>query len=112
MVPSARTAAWDDGAYAVALAARTAGADLVRFAEDLRAVAVAFALAVFRRFTGFAALDCDDLAVRCPRSPSFDEFLRDFLDIRLPFVAFRGSTIGVLRVSSPASGFVSVAGQF
>jgi hypothetical protein len=79
------------------LAARTAGADLVRFAEVLRAEAVAFALAVFRRFTDFAASDCDDLAVRCPRSPSFDEFLRDFLDIRLPFVAFAGSIIAVLK---------------
>src|SRR6202000_536784 len=28
------------------------------------------------------------------------DFLRDFLDIRLPFVAFSGSIIGILRVSS------------
>jgi hypothetical protein len=37
-------------------------------------------------------------------------FLRDFLDIRLPFVAFGGSTIGVLRVLSvvPESATVQV----
>ena len=39
------------------------------------------------------------------------EFLRVFLDIRLPFVAFGGSTNGILRVMSEAGGFVSHAGQ-
>jgi hypothetical protein len=33
-----------------------------------------------------------------------EDFLRDFLDIRLPFVAFGGSIIGVLR-SCPANQF-------
>jgi hypothetical protein len=39
-----------------------------------------------------------------------DVFLRDFLDIRLPFVAFGGSTIRVLRVLSgvPESATVQV----
>jgi hypothetical protein len=39
------------------------------------------------------------------------DFLRVFLDIRLPFVAFRGSTIRVLRVASLRSGFAPAAGQ-
>jgi hypothetical protein len=46
-----------------------------------------------RLFTGFAPFDRDD----CARSPTFEEFLRDFLDIRLPFVAFAGSIIEVLK---------------
>ena len=40
-----------------------------------------------------------------------EDFLRVFLDIRLPFVAFRRSTIRVLRVSSPVAGFAPAAGQ-
>jgi hypothetical protein len=39
------------------------------------------------------------------------DFLRVFLDIRLPFVAFGGSTIGELRVLSPQAGIESAAGQ-
>ena len=39
------------------------------------------------------------------------EFLRVFLDIRLPFVAFRRSTIRVLRVSPLTVGFAPAAGQ-
>jgi hypothetical protein len=38
-------------------------------------------------------------------------FLRVFLDIRLPFVAFGGSTNRVLRVSSRPAGFAPAAGQ-
>ncbi|OKO71344.1 hypothetical protein AC628_28620 [Bradyrhizobium sp. NAS96.2] len=40
-----------------------------------------------------------------------EDFLRVFLDIRLPFVAFRSSTIGVLRVLFAVAGFASAAGQ-
>jgi hypothetical protein len=40
-----------------------------------------------------------------------EDFLRVFLDIRLPFVAFGGSTIRVLRVSSRVVGFAPAAGQ-
>ncbi|HAQ78756.1 MAG: hypothetical protein CFE30_30920 [Bradyrhizobium sp. PARBB1] len=40
-----------------------------------------------------------------------EDFLRVFLDIRLPFVAFRSSTIGVLRVLLAAAGFAPAAGQ-
>jgi hypothetical protein len=40
-----------------------------------------------------------------------EDFLRVFLDIRLPFVAFRRSTIRVLRVSPLTVGFAPAAGQ-
>ena len=40
-----------------------------------------------------------------------EDFLRVFLDIRLPFVAFRRSTIRVLRVSPLTAGFAPAAGQ-
>ena len=39
------------------------------------------------------------------------DFLRVILDIRLPFVAFRGSTIEVLRVLPVTHGFGPAAGQ-
>jgi hypothetical protein len=40
-----------------------------------------------------------------------EDFLRVLLDIRLPFVAFRRSTIRVLRVSPLTVGFAPAAGQ-
>jgi hypothetical protein len=40
-----------------------------------------------------------------------EDFLRVFLDIRLPFVAFRGSINRILRVTSRAVGFAPAAGQ-
>ena len=40
------------------------------------------------------------------------DFLRVFLDIRLPFDAFGGSTNRVLRVLPCDYGFALVAGQF
>ncbi|KRR16564.1 hypothetical protein CQ14_30525 [Bradyrhizobium lablabi] len=40
-----------------------------------------------------------------------EDFMRVFLDIRLPFVAFRRSTIRVLRVSPLTVGFAPAAGQ-
>ena len=40
-----------------------------------------------------------------------EDFLRVFLDIRLPFVAFRRSTIRVLRVSPLTVGFAPAAGK-
>jgi hypothetical protein len=42
---------------------------------------------------------------------ALEDFLRVFLDIRLPFVAFRGSTIRVLRILSLIVGFAPAAGQ-
>jgi hypothetical protein len=69
------------------------------FLDDLRAAAPGiFALFVFARAADF------DLDFRLAVPPAFragevlGDFLRDFLDIRLPFVAFGGSTMGVLRV--------------
>jgi hypothetical protein len=38
---------------------------------------------------------------------TLEDFLRVFLDIRLPFVAFRGSTIAVLRVTRGMIGFAA-----
>ena len=40
----------------------------------------------------------DDFAATLPLGAALGDFLRDFLDIRLPFVAFGGSIIAVLRV--------------
>jgi hypothetical protein len=42
---------------------------------------------------------------------ALEDFLRVFLDIRLPFVAFGGSTNRVLRVSPRPIGFAPAAGQ-
>ena len=42
---------------------------------------------------------------------ALEDFLRVFLDIRLPFVAFRGSTIRVLRILSLIVGFAPAARQ-
>jgi hypothetical protein len=39
------------------------------------------------------------------------DFLRVFLDIRLPFVAFGGSIMEVLRVLSRQAGIEPAAGQ-
>jgi hypothetical protein len=40
-----------------------------------------------------------------------EDFLRVFLDIRLPFVAFSGSTIRILAARVPRLGIEPVAGQ-
>jgi hypothetical protein len=40
-----------------------------------------------------------------------EDFLRVFLDIRLPFVAFGGSIIRVLQVLPELAGFAPTAGQ-
>ena len=55
---------------------------------------------------GFAA----DVLLDCGRD-FLEDFLRVFLDIRLPFVAFGGSTNRVLRVLSRAARFAPAAGQ-
>ena len=51
-----------------------------------------FAVFVFVRAAGFAPAG--------RRAAGLEDFLRDFLDIRLPFVAFGGSTMRPLRVLS------------
>jgi hypothetical protein len=69
-------------------------------------------LAVARRFfegAGFA--DGFDRAGAAFPEDALGDFLRVFLDIRLPFVAFGGSIIEVLRVLSRQAGFEPAAGQ-
>jgi hypothetical protein len=87
-------------------------AGLAAFTLSLVAGFLAEALAAVR--AGFGAgfladvlLDCGDVFLEF----SLEDFLRVILDIRLPFVAFRGSTIGVLRVLPVAVGFGPAAGQ-
>jgi hypothetical protein len=69
-------------------------------------------LAVARRFfecAGFA--DGFDRAEAAFPEDALGDFLRVFLDIRLPFVAFGGSIIEVLRVLSRQAGIEPAAGQ-
>jgi hypothetical protein len=78
------------------------------FATALRAFAaggLTDATALLRNAVARDDLAGDDLAV------VLEDFLRVFLDIRLPFVAFRGSTIVSVRRLSPAIGFLPTAGQ-
>jgi hypothetical protein len=73
------------------------GRAVARFV-DFAAAPRLFALLVFLAFGVFAESD--------RRGEVLGDFLRDFLDIRLPFVAFGGSTIRQLRILSggPDSG--------
>ena len=85
---------------AAALLAFTAGflaADFLTDAFEPRAVLAA---------DGFAA----DVRPDFPGG-ALEGFLRVFLDIRLPFVAFRGSTIRVLRILSLIVGFAPAERQ-
>jgi hypothetical protein len=67
----------------------------VAFLTDLRVIArLVFAAAVFGVFKDFARAG--------RRGAALEEFLRDFVDIRLPFVAFGGSIFESLR-SCPAN---------
>jgi hypothetical protein len=61
----------------------------VRFFDANAAFRPGFTVRVLEAFADFAALGCRDAGL--------GDFLRDFLDIRLPFVAFGGSIIGVLQ---------------
>ena len=70
----------------------------------LFAVALADLEALVLATAGFA----EDLAL----DAVLGDFLRDFLDIRLPFDAFGGSTNRVLRVLPCDLGLEPVAGQF
>jgi hypothetical protein len=78
------------------------------FATALRAFAAGVlteALAPARAAFAAAALGAEFV------EDPLEDFLRVFLDIRLPFVAFGGSTNRVLRVSSRSAGFAPAAGQ-
>jgi hypothetical protein len=50
-------------------------------------------------FAGFILADLVDGPGACLREDDLEDFLRVFLDIRLPFVAFGGSIIRLLQVS-------------
>jgi hypothetical protein len=69
------------------------------FAVALRVVAAGFLADVF-----------DGARVAFPER-DLGDFLRVFLDIRLPFVAFGGSTIGALRPLPEQVGIMPTAGQ-
>ena len=75
-------AALCDAAFAAVLLDVVAGA---------RRVVAGFVVALVRVFTG-----------RGPAEGVLDDFFRDFLDIRLPFDAFGGSTKALLQLSSGA----------
>jgi hypothetical protein len=62
---------------------------LFDFLGDSLAVRLVLAIPVLEPFDDFALCDCPEGVL--------GDFLRDFLDIRLPFVAFGGSIITVLR---------------
>ena len=64
-----------------------------------------------REFVAFGERTLADLAV-ADLVNVLGDFLRVFLDIRLPFDAFGGSTNGVLRVLFCRCGFAPAAGQF
>ena len=69
-------------------------------------------LAVARRFfEGAVFAEVFDGARAAVPEDALGDFLRVFLDIRLPFVAFGGSTIEVLRVLSRQAGIKPTAGQ-
>jgi hypothetical protein len=73
---------------------------------------LADALAVARRFFEGAVFADVFVGARAAfPEDALRDFLRDFLDIRLPFVAFGGSTMEVLRVLSRRAGIAPTAGQ-
>jgi hypothetical protein len=73
---------------------------------------LADALAVAGRFFEAAVFaDVFDGARAAFPEDGLGDFLRVFLDIRLPFVAFGGSTIEVLRGLSRQAGITPTAGQ-
>jgi hypothetical protein len=75
-------------------------------------VFLADVIAVARRFfEGAVFADVFDGARAAFPEDALGDFLRVFLDIRLPFVAFGGSTIEVLRVLSRQAGIKPTAGQ-
>ena len=82
------------------------------FPVFLAAFLAAFFGAIGPAFPALLLLAAADCAPAGRPDPGLEDFLRDFLDIRLPFVAFRRSTIRVLRVLPLTVGFArAAAGQ-
>jgi hypothetical protein len=82
------------------------------FATALRGLAAGFLTEAFEPLrVGFALAAFRTEVLADPLTGPLEDFLRVFLDIRLPFVAFGGSTNRVLRVSSRRAGFAPAAGQ-
>jgi hypothetical protein len=77
---------------------------LLTFLPDLFAV-------TSRVFEAGVFADVFDWARAAFLGAALGDFLRVFLDIRLPFVAFGGSTMGVLRALSWQAGIKPAAGQ-
>jgi hypothetical protein len=69
------------------------------------------AAAALRVFEGGVFADVIDWVRAAFLGAALGDFLRVFLDIRLPFVAFGGSTMGVLRALSWQAGIKPAAGQ-
>jgi hypothetical protein len=67
--------------------------------------------AAWRAFEAGFFAEVDDFARAVLRGAGLEDFLRGFLDIRLPFVAFGGSIMGLLRVLSQRAGIELAAGQ-
>jgi hypothetical protein len=80
-------------------------------AVGLLAFAAVFLAAGLRAFAGGVFDDVFDRARVAFPIGVLEDFLRVFLDIRLPFVAFSGSTIRTLAARVPRLGIEPVAGQ-
>jgi hypothetical protein len=93
-----------DGVLCEALGAARLTDFLLAFLPDLLAAAL-------RVFEGRVFADLVDWARGALPEDALGDFLRVFLDIRLPFVAFGGSIMGVLRVLSRRASIEPAAGQ-
>jgi hypothetical protein len=80
-------------------------------AVGLLVFATVFLAAGLRAFAGGVFDDVFDRARVAFPIGVLEDFLRVFLDIRLPFVAFSGSTIRILAARVPRLGIEPVAGQ-
>ena len=96
-----------DGALCDAFAEAFPGCLLAPLADFSAAVLRVFADGVFAEL----AADFLDLARAAFPTELLGDFLRVFLDIRLPFVAFGGSIIGIVRMLSGDAGIGPAAGQ-
>jgi hypothetical protein len=77
------------------------------FLETLDGAATALRVLVAVALAGNLATAVPPARTALAAAVTLEDFLRVFLDIRLPFVAFRGSTIAVLRVLRGGIGFAT-----